>query len=220
MFNNGGFQRLILHSYTMIPWVSPNPRSISQNADLVSVCSMCDICVGRLKMEVRLSKMHSKSGLLHQVWYSRSSSLMDIWKNKIRGLLALDRKQCRLVTRLLPGHCTLQWHPHVWTSQKLLHAGNVDRRRNSPTTDFVNAQLWLGMKQTSSALLGWSQWTLAGPNLPDSGPRTEDRALLKSHSESRGARWTQWWSGNLGQPEVVPHCQYSKSSEWCPQGAV
>jgi hypothetical protein len=34
-------------------------------------------------------------------------------KTVYRDLLAWDRKQCRLVTGLLAGHCTLRWHLHI-----------------------------------------------------------------------------------------------------------
>jgi hypothetical protein len=42
-----------------------------------------------------------------------------------RDLIALDRKQCRLVTGLLTGQCMLRWHQHstAWTSQKAPCAG-------------------------------------------------------------------------------------------------
>jgi hypothetical protein len=59
-----------------------------------------------------------------------------------KGLLALDRKQCRQITGLLTGHYT--WICMLWASLIMLFAGNVDRRRNPPTTIVINAQLWLG----------------------------------------------------------------------------
>jgi hypothetical protein len=36
-----------------------------------------------------------------------------------------------------------------------------------------------------------------------SGSSTEDRILLKGHSENRGTQWTQFWFECLGQPEIV-----------------
>jgi hypothetical protein len=37
-------------------------------------------------------------------------------------------------------------------SQKLLHAGNVDRRGNPPTTDFVNVQPLLQLSMAGASL--------------------------------------------------------------------
>jgi hypothetical protein len=34
-------------------------------------------------------------------------------ENMSRDILALDRKQWRLVIGLLTGHCTLRWHLHI-----------------------------------------------------------------------------------------------------------
>jgi hypothetical protein len=59
-----------------------------------------------------------------------------------RDLLALDNKQCRLLTGILTGHCSGKAaYKNVWVSQKVLCAGYMSRRRNPPTIYFINAQL-------------------------------------------------------------------------------
>jgi hypothetical protein len=58
-----------------------------------------------------------------------------------RDLLALGRKQCRLITRLLlTGNCTLRWHLHIMGLLEVPSAGKMDSRQNPPTIYAVNTQ--------------------------------------------------------------------------------
>jgi hypothetical protein len=52
------------------------------------------------------------TGLPCQVWDTQSSSLTDLWKNRLVTYWPWTR-QCWLVTGLLTGHCTLRQHLHI-----------------------------------------------------------------------------------------------------------
>jgi hypothetical protein len=70
-----------------------------------------------------------------------------------RYLLALNKKQCILVSGMLSGNC-LERHHLSTVSQKVLQ----DRKRN-PTivySYFVNPKLWLGTEQRSLAFTVWA----------------------------------------------------------------
>jgi hypothetical protein len=60
----------------------------------------------------------------------------------IRGLVALDRKQCRQAILLLAGRCTLTWDLQVVSFMDNALC-SMNRTRNPPATFFINAQLWL-----------------------------------------------------------------------------
>jgi hypothetical protein len=70
-------------------------------------------CVSSLKIKEWLTKKHSKytaatSGMRQSKLFTERPS-----EKLSRDLLPSDRKQCRLVTGLLTGHCTLREHLHV-----------------------------------------------------------------------------------------------------------
>lgn len=158
-------------------------QDVSHNMPrLVSICRMCDVSVGRLKTEEWLTKIHYKPGLLCQVWYSQSSSLMDIWKNKPRDLVALERKQCTR-KRTVPGHCTLRWHLYVTGLSEIATCRKCGQEGEPSYHRLCQCPA------IAAALHGWS---LTQTN---SGPRTEDRALSKSHSEDSGVQHNQLSGG-------------------------
>lgn len=67
-------------------------------------------CTDRVKIEECL--VRTQWGVPHHVWDKRTSSVKGSWQ-LARDLLALARKQCRLVTELLTGHHNLGRHLHT-----------------------------------------------------------------------------------------------------------
>lgn len=94
-------------------------------------------CVGSLRVNEWLKARHSKllaatSGLRQSELFIGSPS-----DKLCRDFLAVDRKQCKLVIH----YCTETAPTYLGP----LSTGNVDRRRNPPTTCFVSGQYWLSI---------------------------------------------------------------------------
>jgi hypothetical protein len=87
-------------------------------------------CVGRLKVKDWLKERHSEHwaatpGMRQSVLFiGRPSDELS------RDLLALDKKQCRLITGVSTGHYTLRQYLHIMGLSKALSAENLDGRKD------------------------------------------------------------------------------------------
>jgi hypothetical protein len=71
------------------------------------------MCVGRLKVKKWLKEKHSKHWATMPGMKQPKLLLGNPSDKLSRDLMALDRKQHRLVLGLLTGHCTLGQHLHI-----------------------------------------------------------------------------------------------------------
>jgi hypothetical protein len=89
-------------------------------------------CVGRLEVKEWLKERHSEywtaaPGMWQSIFIVRPSDKLSM------KLMALDRKQCRLVTRLLTGRCTFRWHIHIMGLSENAKCGKCGQEKKPPT---------------------------------------------------------------------------------------
>jgi hypothetical protein len=108
---------------------------------------------------------------------------------------AFFRKQCRLTTGFLTGHCTLRRHLRTMGSLRCWKCGQDEESSN-----LTLRQCWT----LAIASHCWNRWILVGPQSKRFWPGIEDAALLKDPSEVAGPQWTQQWCQYLGLLAVYP----------------
>jgi hypothetical protein len=91
-------------------------------------------CFGRLKIKEWLREKHPEHGQL--------SSSFKGFGELCRDLLGLDRKRCRLVSRLLTGHCALRQHLHVMGILESVASGKCGQEEESSCHGKVGGAQW------------------------------------------------------------------------------